>query len=80
MFCYLLPGPAALISFFLGYIDSFCCAEFVDIMLLEFRRAFEMSKVNHKAYALEIVCSFFVATNGQCQGADADIAWSLGYN
>lgn len=80
VFCYLLLGPAALILFFLGYIDSFCLTEFVEIMLLELRQASEMLKVSHRAYMLEIVCSFFMATNGQCQGADADIAWSLGYN
>lgn len=56
----------------------FCCA--VDIMLLGLRRAFEMFKVNHSAYVLEIVGSFLMATNGRCQGVELDIAWSLAYN
>lgn len=42
---FLLLETAALILFFLGILDCFCCAGFVDVLLvlvLELRGAFEM--------------------------------------
>lgn len=88
MSCYLLPATWTCFSDLkLFFLEISIALAVLNLLALCWyhtvtraaRRAVKMGMVNHRFLALEIVGLYLMVTNGQCQGADADIAWSLGY-